>query len=550
MTDSVDNNGHRLYKVNGQNILIRGAGYCPDLFLRSESDNDWQDKVMALTRDLNLNTIRFEGKHPSDHIYDKADEMGILMIPGWCCCDAWQNWGKWGTEQHTVAQESTRSQVKRLRIHASALSFWYSSDELPPATVENEFLAVFKAEKWPNTLLASASELTSSITGPTGVKMSGPYSWVAPNYWLTDPGQVGGAFGFLTEGGPGEAPLSLEMMSVTIPSSALWPINSQWNYHCGAASGNFNNLNHFTPPLNSRFGNATSAADYLRKAQASIYEGHRAMFEGYSRNKYTATGVVQWMLNNAWPGNIWHLFDSYLSPNPGSYFGSKKGCEPVHIQYSYDDNSIWVINSLYTATAATHAAITILNYTGASAYTHELDVASIGPDKGNKIFTLPATTTTTSYFLRLHLTDSSTGAVVSHNDYWLSKTQDVAQWSRSTWYNTPYSSYADYTQLQSLPNINVTGSATTTSANGQYTTTVTLRNPSTTGVALLVHARLLKKGVTPSDLSPADVTPLFWDDNYVTLFPSETRTLKATYSTSSAGGQEPDLVVEVFNNIK
>jgi exo-1,4-beta-D-glucosaminidase len=379
--------------------------------------------------------------------------------------------------------------------------------------------------------------------------MSGPYSWVAPNYWLTDPGQVGGAFGFLTEGGPGEAPLSLEMLSVSIPAP-LWPINGEWNYHCGASTGNFNNLNHFTPPLNSRFGNATSAADYLRKAQASIYEGHRAMFEGYSRQKYTATGVVQWMLNNAWPGNIWHLFDYYLSPNPGSYYGSKKGCEPVHIQYSYDDNSIWVINSLYTATPASHAYITILNYTGASVYTHDLDVASIASDKGLKIFTLPTTTTTTSYFLRLQLVNSATSAVISHNDYWLSKTPDVARWSASTWYNTPYSSYADYTQLQSLPVINVTGTATTTTVGSQYHTSVTLRNPSSTGVALLVHARLVKKGVTPSNLTPADVVPIYWNDNYITLFPSETATLTATYDVSAAGGSEPDLVVEVFNNIK
>jgi len=302
--------------------------------------------------------------------------------------------------------------------------------------------------------------------------------------------------------------------------------------------------------LNSRFGNAVSAPDYLRKAQASIYEGHRAMFEGYSRNKYTATGVVQWMLNNAWPGQIWHLFDGFLSPNPGSYFGSKKGCEPIHIQYSYDDNTIWVINSLYTATPAYRAVVTILNYTGVQVYTTTVNVTSIAADAGTRILTLPTTTTTTSYFLRLFLTDSTGATVISRNDYFLSKTLDVARWGSSTWYNTPYSSYADYTQLQSLPVINVTGTAATTTVGSQYHTTVTLRNPSTTGVAMLVHVRLLKKGATPSNLDPADVVPILWNDNYITLFPSETTTLQATYDVSAAGGAEPDLVVEVFNNIK
>jgi len=38
------------------------------------------------------------------------------------------------------------------------------------------------------------------------------------------------------------------------------------------------------------------ARDYTLKAQAMNYEGIRAMFEAYSRNKYTSTGVIQWML--------------------------------------------------------------------------------------------------------------------------------------------------------------------------------------------------------------------------------------------------------------
>ncbi len=44
-------------------------------------------------------------------------------------------------------------------------------------------------------------------------------------------------------------------------------------------------------------------------------------------NKYTATGVIQWMLNNAWPSLIWHLYDYYLVP-AGGYFGTKKANEP------------------------------------------------------------------------------------------------------------------------------------------------------------------------------------------------------------------------------
>ncbi len=73
------------------------------------------------------------------------------------------------------------------------------------------------------------------------------------------------------------------------------------------------------------------------------YEAQRAMFEAYGRNKYDSTGVIQWMLNNAWPSIIWNLYDYYLVPS-GAYFGSKKACEPLHVQYSYDDNSVAVVN--------------------------------------------------------------------------------------------------------------------------------------------------------------------------------------------------------------
>src|SRR5213079_1825443 len=115
------------------------------------------------------------------------------------------------------------------------------------------------------------------------------------------------------------------------------------NYHAGGER--FTTVNVFTDGLNRRYGQASSLDDYERKAQAMTYDGQRAMFEAYARNKYTSTGVIQWMLNNAWPSMIWHLYDYFLRPG-GGYYGTKKACEPVHVQYSYDDRSVAVVNDL------------------------------------------------------------------------------------------------------------------------------------------------------------------------------------------------------------
>lgn len=58
--------------------------------------------------------------------------MGILIMPGWMCCDAWQHWIEWGEEQHMVANESLRSLAQRLAPHPSILAFMYGSDALAP----------------------------------------------------------------------------------------------------------------------------------------------------------------------------------------------------------------------------------------------------------------------------------------------------------------------------------------------------------------------------------------------------------------------------------
>src|SRR5258708_1656184 len=170
-----------------------------------------------------------------------------------------------------------------------------------------------------------------------------------------------------------------------LPAGKLWPINPAWDYHAGG--GEFKNIKVFTEALDKRYGRSKSAEEYARKSQVMAYEGERAMFEAYGRNKYTATGVIQWMLNNAWPGMIWHLYDWYLRPG-GGYFGAKKACEPLHVQYSYDDRSVVVVNSYYQEFANMKVVAEVFNFDMSVKFSRDAKV-NAAPDSAARVFTLP-----------------------------------------------------------------------------------------------------------------------------------------------------------------
>jgi exo-1,4-beta-D-glucosaminidase len=287
--------GHRLFKVNGKPILIRGGGWASDMLLRPAT-TERLEAEMRYVQEMGLNTIRLEGKLETDEFYDLADRHGILLMPGWCCCDQWEMWDKWDAEDHEVAPASLKDQALRLRNHPSVLVWMNGSDFPPPADVERRYLDVLTQCEWSKPVLSNATDAPGPLSGPSGVKMKGPYDYVAPSYWLTDT-KNGGAFGFATEIGPGGAVPPIESLQQMLPPDRLWPINDFWRFHAGGDE--FKDLVRFTEALEGRYGKATSALDYSRKAQALAYEGQRAMFEGFARNKYGSTGVIQWMLNNA-----------------------------------------------------------------------------------------------------------------------------------------------------------------------------------------------------------------------------------------------------------
>ena len=532
ITSELDQDKHRVFSVNGKRILIRGGGWAPDMMLRYNPARE--EEEMRYTRDLGLNTIRLEGKLVDDHLFDLADRYGVLVMAGWCCCDHWERWKTWKDEDYDIAAESLRTQLLRLRSHASLLMFAYGSDNAPPPRVEEIYLKVIKETGWPNPYVSSATARPTTI-GPSGVKMTGPYDYVSPSYWLED-SQHGGAYGFNTETSPGPAIPVIESIREMLPADKLWPINDAWELHAGG--GQFKKFDIFNRALEARYGAPTGLDDYVEKSQLQIYDSERAMFEAYSQNKYKSTGVIQWMENNAWPSMIWHLYDWYLRPG-GGYYGTKKACEPVHIQYSYNDGAIVVVNSTYQAHSRLKAKVTVLNFDLTSKFSREatLDVA---PDSSSLLLTLPKIEgLSRTYFLKLDLGDSAS-RVLSRNFYWLSTTPDVNDFGNSTWFSTPLSSYADYKELGTLPRVRLDLAAHSHSHGGEEATEVTVKNPSAS-LAFFVHLEV-RKGK-----DGGDIHPIQWEDDYISLLPGESRQVTATYNAAELGSARPVVQVDGWN---
>jgi exo-1,4-beta-D-glucosaminidase len=527
MTSELTDKGHRLFRVNGKRILVRGGGWASDMLLRPASTARLEAEL-RYAKEMGLNTIRLEGKLESDEFYDLADRHGILVMPGWCCCDQWELWDKWDAEDHRAAPQQLRDQVLRLRNHPSVLAWLNGSDFPPPAGVEKAYLDVLKELDWSKPVLSNATDAPGPLSGPSGVKMRGPYDYVPPSYWLTDT-RNGGAFGFATEVGPGAAVPPLESLKRMLPPEHLWPIDDFWRFHAGGDE--FKDLKLFTEALEARYGTADGALDYARKAQALAYEGQRAMFEAYGRNKYTSTGVIQWMLNNAWPSMIWHLYDYYLRPG-GGYYGTKKACEPLHPQYSYDDRSVVVVNDVHQEHKGLKLRAEVFDLGLASRFAREVTL-DVGADAVARAFTIPKQKNLATYFLRLELKDAA-GALAGTNFYWLSTRGDELDWKGTKWYYTPTKRHADLKALARLPPTRLALGVSFEDAEPEAAARVSVEN---TGASLAFQVRL--KLVDPE--SGKERLPAYWSDNYFALFPGEKREIRVVWPR---GGEATTPVAE------
>jgi exo-1,4-beta-D-glucosaminidase len=234
------------------------------------------------------------------------------------------------------------------------------------------------------------------------------------------------------------------------------------------------------------------------------------------------------MLNSAWPSLHWHLYDYFLNP-AGAYFGAKIANEPVHIQYSYDDRAIILVNHTLAREHGLRAVIRVHNLDGSVAYEQRLRDIDLAANGARQLATLPALNgLSRTYFIELELA-SADGKPISRNVYWLSTQNDELDWAHSNWYLTPVTQYADLTPLQSLPTATAKVRATMRHEGAEDVASVTLTVPaSSKAVALFQHVSIKR----PAGGEP--MLPILWSDNDVTLWPGESLTLTARFAAPAA----------------
>ncbi len=220
----------------------------------------------------------------------------------------------------------------------------------------------------------------------------------------------------------------------------------------------------------------------------------------------------------------WQLYDYFFAPN-GAFYGTKKACEVLHIQYSYDDGSIRVVNTSYNKFSGLKAIAKLYDFNLDEIYSQETNT-DINEDESKKVlFPSMPKDSGDIFFLKLYLKDSGEKEI-SSNFYWISPRGDAN---------------ADFTALNKLSQVKLNTSVSPIkSENGKSTAIVEIENTSSS-LAFSINPVIIKRN------SGEMVLPVFWEDNYFTLLPKERRKIKVGFRTEDLNLEIPVLKLGGWN---
>ncbi|MCX8065296.1 MAG: hypothetical protein N3G21_09020 [Candidatus Hydrogenedentes bacterium] len=444
----LNNEDWRTYYINGEKILIRGGAWMTcDMLLRFTQKR--YDALIRFAKEAGLNMLRSEGFsiRETDTFYDLCDEYGVMVTQ--------QIFGRSILDEE-LAIACIEDMMLRIRNHPSLVHFLGHDETFPTPTLDQAYKDLIAKHRVRRTYQPHSGTFVVSSRKSTGGTRTGTrelWTYASPGHYYFRKND--GAWGFAQSGGIGGIIAPMTSIKEMLPPDQMWPAldTEAWSFHTVTQGGSY--FRAIRDIMNICYGEAQNLEDFYRKMEAMNYNSARGMFEAYCRNKYSATGITTWKYNTAWPATVtWQYVDWYLRPT-SAYYGAKKACEPLHIQYAYDDECIWVINSFRKRFENLRVMVEAFNLEAKTIWNKSKEGVEVAPDGKVNVFKVevPESARKPMYFLRLTLVDSS-GGIVSSNTYWLSSTPDIPG---DTGVNLrgefliKQSSYADFTALNTLP---------------------------------------------------------------------------------------------------
>ena len=485
--------------INERRFVPRGGnwGFSEDL-LRYRARE--YDAAVRYHRDMNFTMIRnWVGQTGDDAFYEACDRYGIVVWQEFWLANPWD-----GPDPDDPAMflRNVRDTVLRIRNHPSIGLYCGRNEGYPPAVIDDGIRQAL------GELAPRSHYISDSADGVVGG--GGPYQ-VMP---------LKAYFGSLaksklhSEMGSPNIP-AMESLRAMMPEDALWPPNRTWGEHDlgprepQAAGSVFRHIE-------KSYGGAKNVEEFVELAQFLDYEIYRAMFESQSRYRM---GMLIWMSHSAWPSLLWQTYDYYFNPGAG-YFGSKKGAEPLHIQWNAADETIEVVNYSGGDARGLTARVEVLNLDGSVRWEKTAPVDSAEDSTVSCIKMEYPAGLTAVHFLRLKL--SRQGETVSENFYWRGLED------------------GDYRALRTLAQANVGAATRMEQRDGRWRLSTELHNVSATP-ALMVCVKAVREKTGDR------ILPALYSDNYVALMPGESRTIVIDLADADTRGEKPSVVVEGFN---
>jgi hypothetical protein len=489
-------------KVNGRRIECIGGDWGMDDAMKNVS-REHLEPYIRLEHDAHLNIIRnWAGQSTSEVFYDLCDQYGIMV---WN--EFWLNTETWDytAVDHALFLRNCEDTIKRFRNHPS-IALWCPRNEgVPPEDVNEELDRMVRE--------LDGSRYYQPNSRLIDLRSSGPWGNLPLDQYFHNVNQ-----GFTTELGAGCIPTA-EVMRSMMPAADLWPPGDDWAYHnMHKYWAGVSDIKSTFERITTRYGAPADLDDCSRKAQMLNYETYRAIIEGFNSRLWNDTsGVIIWMTHPSWPSMVMQLYTWDYDSN-GSLFGAMKGAEPVHIQMTLPECKIQVINHRAEPLTGVIASATIYDLSGhPELSTNETLTATAGDCSDAFTLDFPADG---AHFVNLELRDSH-GSLLSRNFYWHARDEHQLQ------------------QLNSLPQVAIRGKwHLHHSANGPFIEGL-IKN---TGKVPALEVRLTLR----DQKTGQRILPAFYDDNYISLLPGETRNFRIDFRESNTN-KHPEITLDGWN---